>query len=52
MPFSIPTFLASNFVRNATLHQRKEILKKSYRNQMIIVSTFPFFAMIEQKNFK
>ena len=48
MPFSIPTFLASNFVRQASLYERKEVLKKSYRNKMIIVSTFPFFAAMEK----
>lgn len=48
MPFSIPTYFASNYVRNATLFQRKEMLKKSYRNKFILVSTFPFFAMMEK----
>lgn len=48
MPFSIPTYLATNFVRNATLFQRKEMLKKSYRNKFILVSTFPFFAIMEK----
>ena len=40
MPISIPTFLASQFVKNASLHERKLALKRSYKIQYLLTSVF------------
>jgi|TARA_B100000524_G_C23647867_1_gene369127 hypothetical protein len=40
MPISIPTYLASQFVKNATLHERKLALKNSYKIQYLFTGTF------------
>ena len=41
MPFSIPTYFVSEFVRSATLHERRSALKKILKSKFIFVSTFP-----------
>jgi len=43
MPISIPTYLASQFVKNATLHQRKLVLQKSYKMQYLLTGAFTLF---------
>ena len=40
MPFVIPTYYASQFAKNATLFQRKEFFKKSYKCQLIFMGLF------------
>jgi hypothetical protein len=40
MPFVIPTYYASQFAKNATLFQRKEFFKKSYKCQFIFMGLF------------
>ena len=45
MPFSIPTYYASQFVKNSTLHQRKAIIQKSYKTQYLLTGLFSFFNM-------
>ena len=46
MPISIPTYLASQFVKNASLHERKLVLKNSYKLQYLLTGTF---ALINSK---
>ena len=41
MPFTIPTYFVSEFVRSATLHERRSALKKILKSKFIFVSTFP-----------
>ena len=40
MPVSIPTYYATQFVKNASLSQRRMILKKSYTFQYFLISVF------------
>jgi hypothetical protein len=40
MPLSIPTYYASQFVKNANLYQRRKALKKSYVAQYMFTSIF------------
>ena len=46
MPISILTYLASQFVKNASLHERKLVLKNSYKIQYLLTGTF---ALINSK---
>jgi hypothetical protein len=41
MPFSIPTYILSEFVRNSTLQQRRSALKKIFKSKLFFVSMFP-----------
>lgn len=43
MPFSIPTYYASQFVKNATLHERKNIIQKSYKTQYLLTGLFSLY---------
>lgn len=43
MPFSIPTYYASQFVKNSTLHQRKAVIQKSYKTQYLFIGLFSLF---------
>ena len=52
MPISIPTYLASQFVKNASLYERKLALKKSYKIQYIFTSIFVLFNSKEILNIK
>ena len=45
MPFSIPTYYASQFVKNSTLHQRKAVIQKSYKTQYFLTALFSLFNM-------
>ena len=45
MPFSIPTYYASQFVKNSTLHQRKAVIQKSYKTQYLLTGLFSLFNM-------
>ena len=47
MPFSIPTFMATRFVKHSTLLERRNLLKKSYRNQYIFVSMCSLYSLLE-----
>ncbi len=47
MPFSIPTYFMSEFVRSATLEQRRNALKKILKSKFIFVSTFPMLRGVE-----
>lgn len=47
MPFSIPTYFMSEFVRSATLEQRRNVLKKILKSKFIFVSTFPMLRGVE-----
>ena len=50
MPFSIPTFMATRFVKHSTLLERRNLLKKSYRNQYIFVSMCSLYSLLEYKS--
>ena len=52
MPISIPTYLASQFVKNASLHERKLVLKKSYKIQYLFTSIFTLFHSKQILNIK
>lgn len=43
MPFTIPTYIASQFVKNATLHQRKKALQNSYKTKYLCTGLFTIF---------
>lgn len=43
MPFTIPTYIASQFVKNANLIQRKNALQKSYKIQYMLTGLFTLF---------
>ena len=45
MPFSIPTYYASQFVKNSTLHQRKSVIQKSYKTQYLLTGVFSLLNM-------
>lgn len=45
MPFVIPTYYASQFVKNASLFQRKEFFKKSYICQFVFMGLFSGFNL-------
>ena len=45
MPFSIPTYYASQFVKNASLYQRRKILKSSYTTQYLLTGCFIGFNL-------
>lgn len=40
MPLTIPTYIASQFVKNATLRERKIVLQKSYKIQYMFTGLF------------
>lgn len=40
MPLTIPTYIASQFVKNATLMERKNALQKSYKIQYMLTGLF------------
>lgn len=39
MPFSIPTYFASQFVKNSSLYERRKVLKTLMKRKMIVVSS-------------
>jgi hypothetical protein len=45
MPFSIPTYYASQFVKNSTLQQRKAVIQQSYKTQYALTGLFLLFNM-------
>lgn len=45
MPFTIPTYYASQFVKYATLEQRRKVLKSSYKTQYFLTSGFIFYNL-------
>jgi hypothetical protein len=45
MPFSIPTYYASQFVKNASLYERRKVLKSSYTTQYLLTIGFIGFNL-------
>tara|TARA_X000000950_G_scaffold283255_1_gene383692 strand:- start:9221 stop:9397 length:177 start_codon:yes stop_codon:yes gene_type:complete len=45
MPFTIPTYYASQFVKNASLYERRKVLKSSYTTQYLLTIGFIGFNM-------
>jgi hypothetical protein len=45
MPFSIPTYYASQFVKNSTLQQRKTVIQQSYKTQYALTGLLLLFNM-------
>lgn len=52
MPFTIPTYYASQFVKYATLDQRRKALKSSYKTQYFLTSGFIFYNLKDIMNSK
>ena len=45
MPFTIPTYYATQFVKNASLYERRKVLKSSYATQYLLTTGFIGFNL-------